>query len=298
MPLAELTDGRTLAWSQRGDPHGRPVLFFHGCPDTRRAAWSGHDAALAAGVRLVAANRPGYGASSPAAPSYRRVVDDAAELADLQGIDRFAVLGMSVGGTFALASAALMPERVVAAAVVATPGESPRMDPPYPRDGLDEERRRLFGSLAVGTPEANAAVMRPEFLAWRGQVAPDDPDDAALAARWLAGLPPEDRAVAAGPDPEVADAAREALGNPEGYLADSGLVFGRWPFRVEDVSCPVTLWYGERDVNAPVRNGRWLAERLPAATLHVLPGLGHLESLVRSWRAILTDLSGRAPAAP
>ncbi len=45
---------------------GRPVLFFHGCPDTRRAARSGYDAARRLGVRLIAGNRPGYGASAPA----------------------------------------------------------------------------------------------------------------------------------------------------------------------------------------------------------------------------------------
>jgi len=119
MPLA-LGDGRTLAWSEGGDPAGTPVLFFHGCPDTRRAAWTGHDAAHAAGVRLIAANRPGYGASTPASPSYELVVGDVAELADSLGLDRFAVIGMSVGGTFALACAARLPYRVTTAALVAT----------------------------------------------------------------------------------------------------------------------------------------------------------------------------------
>ncbi|HEX3931921.1 MAG TPA: hypothetical protein VHW64_14550 [Nocardioides sp.] len=41
MPVAELREGRRVAWSEGGDPDGRPVLFFHGCPGTRRAAWSG-----------------------------------------------------------------------------------------------------------------------------------------------------------------------------------------------------------------------------------------------------------------
>jgi pimeloyl-ACP methyl ester carboxylesterase len=287
VPLAALRDGRTLAWSEAGDPQGRPVLFFHGCPDTRRAAWSGDAAARAAGIRLVAANRPGYGASTPAAPSYPRIVEDTAELADSLGIDRFGVLGMSVGGTFALACAALLPERVGAAAVVATPGEAPRMDPAYPRDDLDEDGRRLFRSLATGTPEENVARMRPDYLGWRAGVDPEDTDDDALAARWLAALPPEDRVLVDGPAAEVASAAREAILVPDGYLADAAIVFGRWPFRVEDIACPVTLWYGERDPNAPPRNGAWLADRLPDATLNVLPSLGHLETLLRSWDRIL-----------
>jgi pimeloyl-ACP methyl ester carboxylesterase len=301
VPLAALRDGRTLAWSEGGDPGGTPVLFFHGCPDTRRAAWSGYAAARAAGVRLVAANRPGYGASTPAPPSYRRVVDDTAELADSLGIDCFSVLGMSVGGTFALASSALLPERVVAAAVVATPGESQRMDPAYPRDDLDEAGRSWFTTLAQATAEQRLELVRSGFLEYRATVDPQDRDDAGLAARWLAALPPDDRALVDGPVAEVAAAAREAILVPDGYVCDASLAFGPWPFRVEDIGCPVTLWYGEHDANAPARNGVWLADHLTRATFEVVTGQGHLGSLMRSWDRILAGLTGppdHSPAAP
>jgi pimeloyl-ACP methyl ester carboxylesterase len=292
MPLAALRDGRTLAWSEVGDPRGRPVLFFHGCPDTGRVTWSGDDAARRLGVRLIAANRPGYGASTPAAPSYRLVADDALALADELAIGRFGVLGMSVGGTYALACAAYHPDRVGAAALVATPGEAPRMDPPWTRDDLDEDGEAWYAALADGRVEDNIETVRPEFLGYRSTVAPDDPDDAALAERWTSGLPAEDRLLLAGRTPaDLATDAREALLVPDGYLADAALVFGRWPFDVADVRCPVSLWYGERDANAPPRNGRWLAAHLPHATLHLLPGLGHLESLVRSWPAVLDSAS-------
>jgi pimeloyl-ACP methyl ester carboxylesterase len=85
------------------------------------------------------------------------------------------------------------------------------------------------------------------------------------------------------------------LGLPDGYLSDAALVFRAWEFDVADVRCPMALWYGDRDPNAPPRNGRWLAGRLPAATLHVLPGLGHLESLLRSWPAVLRSAAARYP---
>jgi pimeloyl-ACP methyl ester carboxylesterase len=266
VPLTTLRDGRSLAWSEGGDPVGTPVLFFHGCPDTRRAAWSGHAAARAAGVRLVAANRPGYGASTPAPPSYRRVVDDAAELADSLGIDRFGVLGMSVGGTFALACASLLPERVATAGAVATPGE---------------------------TPDLPLEQVRPEFLEFRAAIDPEDPDDAGLAARWLAELPADDRSLVDGPATEVAAAAREAILVPDGYLADVSLLFGPWPLELGNVGCPVRLWYGDRDTNAPAHHGTWLAARLPHATLEVLPGQGHLGSLMRSWDRILAGFTER-----
>jgi pimeloyl-ACP methyl ester carboxylesterase len=234
-----LRDGRTLHWSEGGDPDGTPVIFFHGCPDTRRAAWSGHEPARRSGVRLIAANRPGYGDSTPADPSYRRVVEDTAELADTLGLGRFGVLGMSVGGTFALACAALLPERIRAAALVATPGESPRMDPPYPRDDLDEAGRAWFRALAEGDADENVARIRPGFLEFRANVDPEDTDDAGVAERWLASLPATDRAFVDGPPAEVAAAAREAILGPRGYLADAALVFTSWPFHVEDVRCPV-----------------------------------------------------------
>ncbi len=296
MPETALPDGRTLQWSEGGDPGGVPVMFHHGCPDTRRAAASGYAVAEDAGVRLIAANRPGYGRSTPAPPSYRRVADDVVRLADHLGVDRFGVLGMSVGGTFALTTAALHPDRVSAGAVVGTPGEAPRMDPPVTRDDLDHVGREWYAALAAGSVADNVDTVRPGFLDYRSQVAPGDPDDAALAQRWLAPLPPADRRLlAARPVADLAADAREALGVPDGYLTDAALVFHAWEFDVADVRCPMTLWYGERDAQAPPRNGRWLAARLPQATLRVLPRLGHLESLLLSWPSLLASLAPSQP---
>lgn len=264
------------------------MLFFHGCPDTRRAASSGFAAARRHGVRLIAANRPGYGASTPAPPSYRLVADDAVELADQLGVAGFGVLGMSVGGSFALACAAFHPGRVSMATVVAAPGEASRMDPPWTRDDLDAAGRTWYAARAAGGVQENVEAVRPDFLAYRSRVGPEDPDDVALADRWVTALPPEDQLLLADRSPaDLAADAREALLVPDGYLADAALVFRPWPFEVETIACPTTLWYGERDANAPPRNGRWLADRIPRATLHVLPGLGHLESLLRSWPGIL-----------
>ena len=64
------------------------------------------------------------------------VADDTVALADLLGIDRFAVLGMSVGGPYALATAARHPDRVTAVGLVEAPAEVPRLDPPVHRDDL------------------------------------------------------------------------------------------------------------------------------------------------------------------
>ena len=76
-----LSDGRRVRWWEGGDPEGLPVLFSHGCPDTRRAAWSGAEAARRQGVRLIAANRPGYAGSDVHASDHLSVAGDLAEIA-------------------------------------------------------------------------------------------------------------------------------------------------------------------------------------------------------------------------
>jgi pimeloyl-ACP methyl ester carboxylesterase len=269
-----LPDGRTVQLWSGGAPTGTPVLFFHGCPDTRHAAMTGDAAARGAGVRLVAANRPGYGASTACASDQLSVADDTLAVADLLGIDRFAVLGMSIGGPFALACAARHPDRVRAAAVVAAPSE-------------EESLRRWAGGTLADAVEG----ARPEFEAFVARVAPGDTDDAALASRWRAALPAEDAALLPLSDTAVASSVREALALPDGFLRDAAVTFRPWAFRVDDVGCPTTLWYGERDDNAPPANGEELLARIPFATLRLRPTT-HLATLLSGWAEVLEALVG------
>ena len=81
--------------------------------------------------------------------------------------------------------------------------------------------------------------MRPEFMAWRARIDPDDEDDEALAARFLADLPTADAALLGERGAEfVAGVAWEALRQPEGYLRDAALLFREWDFPVAGVACP------------------------------------------------------------
>ncbi len=291
----ELRDGRRASVWEGGEPTGRPVLFFHGCPDSRRAAIPGHDQARATGVRLVAASRPGYSRTdSPDAISGREhleVADDTLEVADLLGIDTFAVLGMSVGGPYAMASAARHPERVRAAGVVEAPAEVPSLHPPAHRDGLDEAGRAFFASLAATPAAESGERMRPEFEAYVAGIAPTDPDDAAVAARWLATLPSADAAlVGTRGDAEVARTAREAIGRTSGYLRDAAVSFRAWPFDLGSVRCPVFAWYGDGDDTYSPRNGEWYAEAL-GATYTLFAGASHLGTLLEHWTDILGALA-------
>ena len=112
-----------------GDPQGIPLVFFHGTPGGRLQAALGDGAASRAGVRLVAFSRPGYGGSTDGPTTLTSVGSDAGSVADALGIDAFAVLGVSGGGPYAVAAAAVLPERVRVVGVVAGVGPLLELDP-------------------------------------------------------------------------------------------------------------------------------------------------------------------------
>jgi len=289
--LVTLADGRRMQFWRGGSATGPPVVFLPGTPDSRLAALSGAAAADRVGIDLIAVNRPGYGRSDPLASDHVSVADDVVGVADALGVGRFAVLGMSLGGPYALACAARHPQRVTAAGLVASPAIAPELDPPWHRDDLDAEQREFFTRLATSTVDAAVEQMRPDFEAYVAQLAPDDLDDAALANRLARQLHPLDaRLTATLPAADVAAATREALTQTEGYLRDAAVTFRSWSFRPESVRCPTWLWYGDLDVNAPVRNGRWLAEHVPGARLVVREQTTHIGTLLEHWDDILATL--------
>ncbi len=284
-----LDDGRRLAWAEWGDPQGRPVFFFHGGADSRFAAGLVDAPARQAGVRLIAPDRPGYGASDPRADaSFVGWRDDVLALADHLGLDRFSVVGHSAGGPNALAVAAGASDRVQSAVVVC--GAAPRaatgrgMGVPF----------RLNRWLAIRAPSLNR-----KFLASHRRSVLDKPDK--FIRDWSRLSPPEGRLFAT--RPELAELVVDEM--REGYrqgidaaAAENRALYRPWGFELGAVSVPVALYYGGNDTMAPARWGTYLETALPDATLVVVEGEGHFSTLVSAAADILahanaaTDIRG------
>lgn len=265
----QAADGRVLHAWVGGAPDGVPVAVLHGCPDTRHVAMTGDAAAREAGVRLLCVSRPGYGDSTPHASTQASVADDLAGVVGELGHDRFAVLGMSVGGGYAVACAARHPDRVTALGLVAT-------QPP--------------GTRGEAVDELEAEIT-PEFLRWRAEVSPDDPDDEALCRRWLAMLPPADAALVALRSPaEVAASVREALADPSGYLRDAVTMARPWVHGPELVHCPVRAWFGELDDRSGAAAAAGLLAGFADVRVTVRPATTHLATLVDHWPEVLATL--------
>ena len=268
----QLPDGRVLDVWQGGDLRGSPVLFLHGTPGGRLQGALGDGAAARAGARLVAFSRPGYGGSSDARTSLASVARDAGALADTLGLDRFAVLGVSGGGPYAVATAAVLPRRVQAVGVVAGIGPLLDLDP-----------------AAAGDPAVRAAVAGDGDRAVALQ-------DATTTARWGAGS----RGFVS---PEILEpwtpSGRPGRPSYRGASRDALAFAVGWDIDLAAVTAPVWLWYGDRDQQVPLEHGRWLHERLPTSTLVVREGAGHLATLMPYWHDILATLTrDGTPEAP
>jgi pimeloyl-ACP methyl ester carboxylesterase len=272
-------DGRTLhaydtrAGGTAGGPGtpGQPaaVIWLHGSPNIGSPPEPLFAAAEANGLRWVSYDRPGYGGSSPHdGRTVASAAADVAAVADALGLGRFAVLGHSGGGPHALACAALLPERVIAAASVSAPA-------PFGADGLD-----WFAGWSPGIAAENRAATggRAALEAHWAQAEEEDmsaffteADTAALGGgwSWLAG---------------VAGAAM-AQGT-EGYLEDTLASVRPWGFRPDAIRVPVLVMHGAEDKMVPCAHGEWLAARCPAAELHLVPDAGHITILDRAPQAL------------
>ena len=255
-----LPDGRVLHTYDTGLPSGLSgltVLWHHGSPQTGALPDPLRIAAADRGIRLLSYGRPSYGGSSPRpGRSIGSAAGDVAQIVDAIGIDRFAVMGASGGGPHALACAALLPGRVVAAVTLAGPV-------PYTSD-FDW----YAGMVAPNGPrtaaqgrEARARYAETEEFDENSFTAADYD---ALAGAW-ASL--------------GADAGRAGRDGPDGLIDDDVALVSPWGFDVTRIETPVLLVHGGEDRVIPVSHSDWLVRRLPAAELWFRPRDGHISVL-------------------
>ena len=114
----DLPDGRTVGFADHGAADGTPVLWCHGGPGSRLEPLQVADAAVESGFRLIGIDRPGYGRSTPQPDrTIAGWIPEALTVMDSLDIDRFFTVGVSTGGAYALALAALEPDRVLGVVV-------------------------------------------------------------------------------------------------------------------------------------------------------------------------------------
>ncbi len=259
----ELEDGRRLGWTTYGAPDGRPVVCAHGSPDSRVIWLLADDAALRAGVRIIAPDRPGFGLSDPApGRSILDWVGDHDTLTDHLGLSQYALLAISGGSPYASAVAWSHPDRVTRLGLLSV--ISP-LSAPGVLAGTSPLVRLTF-EIARRAP----LLLRPLAAAM-----------VTLAQRWpdlaekqlIASRPPADRAVIE--RPETLAVLRANLPNqfkdPLSIAHEMRLAATDWGFPLSAITVPTTIWQGGLDdVHTPAM-ARYLQTAIPNAELDYRP---------------------------
>jgi len=277
-----LSDGRVLACLELGDPAGAPVLYFHGYPGSRLEVRLVARPAARLGLRLLAPDRPGFGESSfKAGRTIGSWSSDVTELTNWFGLARFAVIGVSGGGPYALACAACIPERLENIALVGALG---------PIVGVRSTRgMTAVNRLALGLA-ARVSTLAQFAIDLAAQWVRQCPER--FLARMLARAPSADRAVLADEDYRTIFAASTAEALRQGGRGAAWelvLLARPWDFSLEKAQLPVRIWQGLVDNIVPVAMARRLIELLPRCEPHFLACEGHLSLIAYHLDAVLED---------
>lgn len=278
-----LPDGRTLSYAESGRPAGRPLFYFHGFPGSRLEVALADKAAVRAGFRVIALDRPGIGGST--CQKGRGLLDwprDVAAFADAIGFDRISILGVSGGAPYALACAVAIPGRLSAVEIVSGLGLI---------DGYDATRgmwtsQRLLLEFARRAPRllpiwvgllSLLLISRPEQLLKHVSTRLAKCDRDLLMNGSIRGV--------------LAGSLRESMKQgSRGPRHELEIYTRPWGFNLNSIRFPTSHWHGEQDRIVPVAMGRRMAEMVPGSCFRVAPDEGHFSLILNRADEILAAM--------
>ncbi|WP_240506451.1 alpha/beta fold hydrolase [Thermoactinospora rubra] len=270
-----------LAYEEAGQ--GPAVVFVHAGIADRRM-WDHQMAALAATHRVIRYDWRGRGESEdPAGPVCHH--RDLLRLMDGLGVARAALVGCSMGGSYALEAALAAPDRVAALVLICSGLSGHR----WPEEMIAQARERVHASI----PAERLAAYRT------GGAAVVDPADveafARAHARWQVAGPGRGEADLEAAVWELAvDMLRGVFARewsrppvPEQALPAAG--------RLGEITAPTLVINGLEDVPGIQEVSGLLAAGIPGAVLIDLPDTGHLPPVERPGQvtALLRDWLAR-----
>jgi pimeloyl-ACP methyl ester carboxylesterase len=286
----QLEDSAVIAFEEYGDANGVPVIFCHGWPSSRTMARLIDEPARELGIRVISPDRPGISGSTLKPErklmDWPRLVE---RIVDHLGICEFRMLAISGGAPYAYATAAAMPQRVRAIAIV---GGAPPMAEPFDAEGLlplyrwmlalhrtEPRLLRILFHLARPVLSLRPPVRLRPLLLKMLMLRPCDAESLQDAAAFEA----------------IFESQRRAWrGSAEGVMADAQIYAQPWGFAIEDVQVPVRLWHGKQDRAFSVRLAEQVAKRLPNCKARFVDDAGHYSLPIRHMRDILNDLISSA----
>ena len=284
--ILKLNDGRNLEWLDNGVASDEALVFHHGTTIAFDVWNEWLETAAQNGVRAVAINRPGVGASTR--NPGRRMLDDVADAREVivsAGIRKFVSIGWSGGGGRALGST-----QIADCAAVHTIAGIPSQDP------------QDAHWLSTVLPERHklAQACRADWNELLKRRSASYEEDRNVSANDLLKQMKElfphfevfikDYEIFAN---DFALSIRNAMVNgPEADADDYAANIHLWGFEIDDITIPVTIWHGDLDDDVEFIYGEYTNRRIPGSKLVRLEGLGHIDIMVEARAQILSAAIG------
>ena len=279
-----LKDGRQLGFAEYGSPDGKPIFFFHGLPGCRLDASHFHKVALSNHYRLIGIDRPGMGLSTiNENRSILSWADDVEEFANHLALQKFAIMGHSGGAPFVAACAYRIPERLDGVAIVAGMGP---FEIPEATACLNRGQRFINHAIRM-LPWMATACMKLTVLMFKHPK---------ILHAAMKQLPEIDRLSfhSLGSHEEITAILMEPFkGGVSGPAKDMQLTVNPWGFSLANIklNCPVTIWQGGLDRQAPAIHAELYASLIPNAKLTFFKQEGHISLLVNKIEEILQSIT-------
>jgi pimeloyl-ACP methyl ester carboxylesterase len=257
-------DDVTISFSDQGT--GPPALLVHGHTLDRRVFDPVIPALLGAGSRVIRPDLRGHGRSSRPDSGYHvsHHAEDMAAVLDAVGLDRAAVIGFSFGGAVALELAVTRPELITGLGLIA----SVMPDRPFEPTFMDSLREVARVVRADGVP-------------------------AAMAGPWDRCPLFEHSFTKPGVRAAVAAMVKDFPG-AEFLATERDRVDRDWslPDRLGEIAVPTRIMVGEREMPGFRGYSDEAAEKIPGASLEIVPDGGHILPLEEpgSVAAMVVDL--------
>ena len=252
-----LPDGEILAYLDRGNPSGKPIVLIHGYTDSARD-WVPLLPFLPKDRRLILVDIRGHGRSSKPECCYSRLdfAYDIKLLMDGLGIKQADVIGHSLGSTIAQTLAEYWPDRTAHVVLISsTGGAPPSASNAAPRFDVAGSIRSLKEPIEPDSPF---------MIAWWDSPTPIDPDFIRRQRRDAAAIPLR--------------VWRAVLDQGAGFV-DRGLASDAAYFDLQKtlprLRAPTLLIWGGEDPIMEEPHRESLRRALPAAQVKIFAGLGH-----------------------
>lgn len=235
-------NGTTYAAS--GD--GPPVILVHGL-GMNRNMWQWQEPALSRRFRVIRYDLFGQGDSDrPAGPyAMERMVGQVVDLADHLGLDRFGLVGFSLGGLIVQATALAHPDRVAALVILNAA-----------HDRTPAEREAVLKRVEQSAREGPRATIDAAINRWfTPDFAANHPDVIERVRTWILAN-----------DPEVYPHVYRLLATADAPLAQA----------IAAIRCPTLVMTGVDDVGNSPAMAKRMGDLIPGSRVVIAQGLRHM----------------------